>query len=602
MLTRALKITKNLNLKSIVCVFDQAIYSKAVEIKWKEPAKFQSCVIMMGMFHMLMVYMHILSKRFSDAGLRDVLIQSGVVAEASCERALLGKMYKRGVRLYKTAYESVLRILLKYIDENSECCLFQNINDVLGKDLETLGIEETLEHEKVVELYTNFVNTRCEMIDEANENTLQGFWISFLDMIELLLNTISAIRSGRWELLLECIRDIIPYAFAYDNINYARYLTGMLGEMLELPSTFPEVYEEFVNGNFAVQLQNNYAFSRSEADKVIETTINKDTKTPGGTTGFSTNDNAVHRWEVNAAYRAALRACFHKHLNYRPQNGKHPDLNLSRISRDESDVLKVISTLENTFINPLTPCSLVSISTGIIPNKKTTQDLMKAREIGLKAMEQLIETRMKECGTLSFFDTIKKKKLATFSTMNKTKTVKLNNKEIPLRASKDLFAKIAIISQKRTVDLKATFKFPLSSIPWSIAEPTGTLKKTSKATLLHKLEGQVEPMTIINEKHALVIDGMALVQMTSTTKMTFEQLAKTLLSKILSMGAFADRVDVVFDDYREVSIKNIERLRRNDTCSLLFQQIIPTTEIKQWGMFLSSGNNKNALIKFLTTQ
>ena len=75
-MNRALKIIESLRLVSIVCVFDQAIYSKAVEITWKEKEKIQNCVLMMGLFHMLMMFMHILNKRFADAGLRDVLIQS----------------------------------------------------------------------------------------------------------------------------------------------------------------------------------------------------------------------------------------------------------------------------------------------------------------------------------------------------------------------------------------------------------------------------------------------------------------------------------------------------------------------------------------------
>ena len=40
---------------------------------------------MMGMFHMLIMCMHILSKRFANAGVRDVLIQSGVIAEGSVD-------------------------------------------------------------------------------------------------------------------------------------------------------------------------------------------------------------------------------------------------------------------------------------------------------------------------------------------------------------------------------------------------------------------------------------------------------------------------------------------------------------------------------------
>ena len=100
-------------------------------------------------------------------------------------------------------------------------------------------------------------------------------------MVELLLATIYSIRSGGWEFLLECIRSIIPYAFAYDHINYSRYLTAMLGDMLMLPNDVPGIYEEFMKGNFAAQLTEKSKFSKIETDKVIEMTLNKDTKTPG---------------------------------------------------------------------------------------------------------------------------------------------------------------------------------------------------------------------------------------------------------------------------------------------------------------------------------
>ena len=49
-LERALKIVESLHFVSLVYVFDQAIYSKACEIKWKEPAKFKSCLLMMICF------------------------------------------------------------------------------------------------------------------------------------------------------------------------------------------------------------------------------------------------------------------------------------------------------------------------------------------------------------------------------------------------------------------------------------------------------------------------------------------------------------------------------------------------------------------------
>ena len=47
-------------------------------------------------------------------------------------------------------------------------------------------------------------------------------------------------------------------------------------------------------------------FSRSETNRVIEMTINKGTKTPGGITEFSTKIGAVKRWVITAPCRANI--------------------------------------------------------------------------------------------------------------------------------------------------------------------------------------------------------------------------------------------------------------------------------------------------------
>ena len=91
----------------------------------------------MGIFHLLMVYMSILNKRFGDAGLRDALVQSSIIAEGSVEAALCGKSYNRGVRLYKVFYEALNRLLLSRLDEVFPLADFiQLINemDLLSKD------------------------------------------------------------------------------------------------------------------------------------------------------------------------------------------------------------------------------------------------------------------------------------------------------------------------------------------------------------------------------------------------------------------------------------------------------------------------------------
>ena len=266
-MNRALKIIEALKLSTMVCVFDQAIYSKAIEIKFKEQHKFKNVFVMMGMFHLLMMFMHVLSKQFSAAGVRDILVQSNTISEGSVDQALCGKMYNRGVRCYKLMYKAIVRRVLEEMKISTD--------EIMDNHQ---SFEEACSGQSFVKKYTDFINFR-EALEKRKP--LQKFWMSFLEMTELLLNTIYSLRNRGFELLVECIRLIIPYAFAYDHINYARYLTSMLGDLLKLPTEFPDIYEEFLHGNFVAQLTEGTKFARVETDKVIEMTLNKDTKTPG---------------------------------------------------------------------------------------------------------------------------------------------------------------------------------------------------------------------------------------------------------------------------------------------------------------------------------
>ena len=261
--------------------------------------------------------------------------------------------------------------------------------------------------------------------------------------------------------------------------------------------------------------------------------------------------------------------------------------------------MEIIST---TFIDPLSPQPLLSISNGVLATDKVSKDTLSAKAIGKTAMDEFIRDRFSEQKITCFFDPIKKKNLSTFTSMNKVKKCKVYSKIVPLQATKDLFARISLVAQKRSLNMRAVFEFPLGPLPWSLAEPLGFLKKTSKASLLHKLEGNVEPLESLNRHHALIIDGMAYVQQSKVDNKTFGNFANDLLTRILVVGAKSSRIDVVFDEYRELSIKNVERSRRTSGGHLLFQTIVSTSKIKQWGMFLSSNDNKNALVKFIASE
>ena len=78
--------------------------------------------------------------------------------------------------------------------------------------------------------------------------------------------------------------------------------------------------------NFSVQLSSVNPFGRIEADKVIETAINKDIKCPGWWKGFSTKADTVPRWVKNATHRASLKRELHEFVNLRSGKSLHKDL------------------------------------------------------------------------------------------------------------------------------------------------------------------------------------------------------------------------------------------------------------------------------------
>ena len=67
MMECSLQIKDQLNLKSIVCIYDQAIYAKAYQIKCKEHEKFQDLLLVMVTFHIILTFLAVISLHFKDA-------------------------------------------------------------------------------------------------------------------------------------------------------------------------------------------------------------------------------------------------------------------------------------------------------------------------------------------------------------------------------------------------------------------------------------------------------------------------------------------------------------------------------------------------------
>ena len=70
----------------------------------------------------------------------------------------------------------------------------------------------------------------------------------------------------------------------------------------------------------------------------------------------------------------------------------------------------------------------------------------------------------------------------------------------------------------------------------------------------------MSPVEAIRTPSTCIIGGMGLVQRMNGYNKTFAHLAECVMSMVLYVGVQSDRVDVVFDAYRQPSIKKSERL------------------------------------------
>lgn len=167
-LNQSLTVMQHLRLKKIVCVFDQALYSKAVEITWDHSDKFQQIIVRLGVFHTICKLLGIIVKRFQDAGLRDLCIESGVIAGGSVAGVMDGRKYNRALRLHKLMYEACMQLTwngflswLKVTLLNDMVHLGETLKtlDNLGKDISQAALKEVL------------VTSSCSRITELFEAT-----------------------------------------------------------------------------------------------------------------------------------------------------------------------------------------------------------------------------------------------------------------------------------------------------------------------------------------------------------------------------------------------------------------------------------------------
>ena len=80
-------------------------------------------------------------------------------------------------------------------------------------------------------------------------------------------------------------------------------------------------------------------------------------------------------------------------------------------------------------------------------------------------------------------------------------------------------------------------------------------------------------------------------------------ISNAVLDIALSEAEGSIRIDIVFDVYKDVSIKNTEQQKRSNSVEvILYKTLFPSQVVQQWDSFKASSVNKANLIRFIASE
>ena len=247
------------------------------------------------------------------------------------------------------------------------------------------------------------------------------FWSQVLELEILILEIVRATREGNFNSYVESITALMPWMFALDHVNYARWLSVHVREMAPLQKSHPSVYQKFTSGAFAVHKSKN-AFSAIAMDHAHEQE-NASIKGKDGAVGLTENPSALRRWMIRGPEIARMVTEYEgQSAPEKKQSTKHHEQVPSVQNAFLKNVKSLVSSMEDLG-NPFKEDSgdLLALDTKDIMPAEVVELVQNIKKIGHGQYKAFVTERMVE-RTNPITHSIKQNKLPLFSRPT-TKTV-----------------------------------------------------------------------------------------------------------------------------------------------------------------------------------
>ena len=370
LITHIMKVTKAaidlVNPRQIpVLTMDQPLFTLGKRIQWQQPDVFgeDKFVIMMGPLHIEMALLKTIGDFVAGNGWTNTIAQADIETPGT-EDALT-----HGSNLVNTRHAHQVTAAALYILQHKACGQY---------------VSECSEEPK------DFVEW-CA--GQVVEQPMFSYWSTVLDFELSILAFVRSIRTSNFQLYVESLGQLVPWFFALDHTNYARWLPVHIRDMLALPKTCPEVYKNFCNGAFTSN-KTQRKFSSMALDQAHEQ-LNANVKGDGGAVGLTENEVGLRRWMIAGPEIAHMIEEFESSLRKRDVSDLHHEQTPSIQEAFARDVRSLVDIIEDMG-NPFTDESkeLLTLDAKDIMPADVTKSVAGARPLGVTQYEAYVEERL----------------------------------------------------------------------------------------------------------------------------------------------------------------------------------------------------------------
>ena len=185
----------------------------------------------MGGFHATCVFLDVIGKRFGDAGLKDLIVETGLIGADMTEQLLKGKYYNNDIRIHHYVAEAITRLKLDafqdWLQSNGKCQVYESAVNadevkVLVESRNSDSMKSCVERlQELLDLHHEFK----ESISDSEKFPMAVFWNSYFDMVQTLKDFAKFIKLGDWDLHTHSSEKMLHWYHAYNHYNYARHFS-----------------------------------------------------------------------------------------------------------------------------------------------------------------------------------------------------------------------------------------------------------------------------------------------------------------------------------------------------------------------------------------